>query len=97
MSRSADERLQREATPNSRAQPGSRWQRLCAASGVLTVVLFACGLPFGDLLGTTSFPALDATASKVRAHFLENSSEVPALSFFHVLSAIALVAFAAYC
>jgi hypothetical protein len=63
---------------------------------VLTVLLFACGLLFGDVLGTTNFPALDATASDVRAYFLENASEVRALSFFHVLSAIALVAFAAY-
>ena len=72
------------------------WQRLWAASGVLTVVLFACGLLFGDVLGTSNFPALDASASRVRAYFLENASEVRALSFFHVLSAIALVVFAAY-
>jgi hypothetical protein len=78
------------------ARPRSGWQRLWAASGVLTVVLFACGLLFGDVLGTSNFPALDATAAEVRAYFLENASEVRALSFFHVLSAIALVAFAAY-
>lgn len=78
------------------ARSGSGWQRLWAASGVLTVVLFACGLLFGDLLGTTNFPALDATASEVRAYFLANASEVRALSFFHVLSAGALLAFAAY-
>ena len=53
-------------------------------------MLFACGLLFGDILGTSNFPALDATASEVRAYFLENASEVRALSFFHVLSAIAL-------
>ncbi|MGH2887213.1 MAG: hypothetical protein ACRDPA_31710, partial [Solirubrobacteraceae bacterium] len=78
------------------ARPGRGWQRLWAASGVLTVVLFACGLLFGDVLGTSNFPALDATAARVRAYFLENASEVRALSFFHVLSAIALVVFAAY-
>lgn len=72
------------------------WQRLWAASGVLTVVLFACGLLFGDVLGTSNYPALDATAAEVRAYFLENASEVRALSFFHVLSAVALLAFAAY-
>lgn len=71
------------------------WQRLWAASGVLTVALFASGLLFGDLLGTTNFPALDASTSAVRRYFLENASEVRALSFFHLLSAIALVAFAA--
>jgi hypothetical protein len=59
-------------------------------------VLFACGLLFGDILGTSNFPALDASASDVRAYFLQNASEVRALSFFHVLSAIALVTFAAY-
>jgi len=80
----------------TRTRPGSGWQRLWAASGALTVVLFACGLLFGDVLGTTSFPALDATASEVRAYFLQNGSQVRALSLFHLLSAIALVAFAAY-
>jgi hypothetical protein len=59
-------------------------------------MLFACGLLFGDVLGTSNFPALDASASDVRAYFLENASEVRALSFFHVLSAMALVVFAAY-
>jgi drug/metabolite transporter (DMT)-like permease len=78
------------------AQPGNTWQRLWAASGLLAVLLFACGLLFGDVLGTSNFPALDATAAHVRAYFLENASEVRALSFFHALSAVALVAFAAY-
>jgi hypothetical protein len=67
-----------------------------AASGVLTVVLFASGLLFGDLLGTTNYPALDASAAELRAYFLENASEVRTLSFFHALSAVTLVAFAAY-
>jgi hypothetical protein len=86
------------APDRSQIEPrhGSAWQRLWAASGVLTVVLFACGLLFGDLLGTSNFPPLDATGSHVRAYFLQNAPEVRALSFFHVLSAIALVAFAAY-
>ena len=75
---------------------GSGLQRLWAASGAVTVLLFASGLLFGDLLGTTNFPPLDATASDVRAYFLENASEVRALSFFHALSAVALVTFAAY-
>jgi hypothetical protein len=78
------------------ARHGSGLQRLWAASGVLTVLLFASGLLFGDVLGTSNFPPLDATASDVRAYFLENASEVRALSFFHALSAVALVAFAAY-
>ena len=82
--------------PHGGAQPVNAWRRLWAASGVLTVMLFACGLLFGDLLGSTSFPALDATPSELRAYFLENASEVRALSFFHALSALSLVAFAAY-
>src|SRR6516165_9016022 len=89
-----------DSAPTRRSRVGARpwgvWQRLWAASGVLTVVLFACGLLFGDVLGTSNFPALDASASRVRAYFLENASEVRALSFFHVLSAMALVVFAAY-
>jgi hypothetical protein len=48
------------------AGPGNAWRRLWAASGVLTVALFACGLLFGDVLGTSNFPALDASASDLR-------------------------------
>jgi hypothetical protein len=66
------------------------WERLWAASGVLTVVLFAGGLLFADILGTSNYPPLDASASHVRAYFLENASEVRALSLFHVLSSLAL-------
>jgi len=33
-----------------------------AATGALTVILFAGGLVFGDLLGTMNFPPLNATA-----------------------------------
>ncbi len=90
----SDSGASRGSAPRGRA--GSFLQPLWAASGALSVVLFACGLLFGDLLGTTNFPALDATASGVRAYFLQNASEVRVLSFFHVLSAIALVMFAAY-
>jgi hypothetical protein len=84
------------ATQGSQTGPESVWTALWAGSGVLTVVLFAFGLLFGDLLGTSNFPPLDATAPALRAYFLENGSEVRALSFFHMLSAVALVAFAAY-
>jgi hypothetical protein len=77
-------------------QAGRGWHPLWAATGLLTVVLFACGLLFGDVLGTSNFPALDATATRARTYFLENASDVRFLSFFHTLSAIALVAFAAY-
>jgi hypothetical protein len=71
-------------------------KRAWAASGAATVVLFACGLLFGDLLGSSNYPPLNASAGRLRAYFLGNGSEVRALSFFHVLAALALLCFAAY-
>jgi hypothetical protein len=68
-------------------------ERAWAATGALTVALFACGLLFGDLLGTDNYPALDAPAAEVRAYFAQNATEVRALGFFHLLSALALTAF----
>ncbi len=67
-----------------------------AATGALTVVLFGCGLLFGDLLGTTNYPALNASSSQLRQYFMGNVSEVRALSLFHLLAAVALAAFASY-
>ena len=67
-----------------------------ASSGAFAVVLFASGLVFGDLLATTNFPALNATSSQLREYFLRNDSEARALSFFHLLAAAALAAFASY-
>jgi len=90
----SDTDTMRRSPSKARTQTG--WQRVWAASGVLTVVLFACGLLFGDLLGNSNYPALDATAAHVRAYFAQNATEVRALSFFHALAAVALVAFAAY-
>jgi len=74
----------------------SRVEAVWAASGAIAVALFACGLLFGDLLATTNFPALNATPSQLREYFLRNVSEVRALSFFHLLAAAALAAFASY-
>ena len=74
----------------------ARVEAVWAASGALAVALFACGLLFGDLLATTNFPALNATPSHLREYFLRNGSEVRALSFFHLLAAAALAAFASY-
>ena len=68
----------------------ARVEAVWAASGAFAVGLFACGLLFGDLLGTTNFPALNATPSELREYFLRNVSEVRALSFFHLLAAAAL-------
>ena len=72
----------------------ARVEAVWAASGAFAVALFACGLLFGDLLATTNFPALNATPSHLRGYFLRNGSEVRALSFFHLLAAAALAAFA---
>ena len=66
------------------------------ATGALTVVLFGCGLLFGDLLGTTNYPALNASSFQLRQYFTRNVSEVRALSLFHLLAAAALAAFASY-
>ena len=74
----------------------ARVETVWAASGAFAVALFACGLLFGDLIATTNFPALNATRSQLRDYFLRNVSEVRALSFFHLLAATALAAFASY-
>jgi len=72
------------------------WERAWAASGALTVVLFAGGLVFGDLLGSDSYPPLDASNDEVQRYLLHNVTEVRALSFFHTLAAVALLGFSAY-
>lgn len=72
------------------------WERVWAATGALTVLLFAGGLVFGDLLGSTNYPALDASTDHVRRYFLNNGTDVRALSFFHTLAAAALLGFSAY-
>ena len=63
-------------------------------TGPLTVVLFGCGLLFGDLLGTSNFPPIDASAGVLRRYVAENPLEVRGLSFFHQLAALALLTFA---
>ena len=80
----------------SRDAMSPRVEAVWAASGAIAVALFACGLLFGDLLATTNFPALNTTPSQLREYFLRNVSEVRALSFFHLLAAAALAAFASY-
>ena len=75
---------------------GRPWERVWAASGALTVALFAGGLVFGDLLGSDNYPALDASSDEIRRYFVGNETEVRALSFFHTLAALALLAFSAY-
>src|SRR3984957_2368765 len=94
------EPLDRSPTPRSLSSstptttPG-RWSAIWALSGAATGVLFAVGLVFGDLVGTANYPALNASAQRLRRYFLDNRSEVRALSFFHLLAAISLLAFSA--
>jgi hypothetical protein len=73
-----------------------RLERLWAATGLLCVALFGCGLLFGDVVASDPYPRLDEPASAVRRYFLDNEVEVRALAFFHMLSAIALLLFAVY-
>lgn len=80
----------------SRVTSRPRAEAAWAGTGALTVVLFGCGLLFGDLLGTTNYPALNASSFHLREYFTRNVSEVRALSFFHLLAAAALGAFASY-
>jgi len=72
-----------------------RWERAWAASGVLCVVLFGCGLVFADVVAP-GYPALDDPFDVTARYFADNENEVRALAFFHVLAAVALVFFAAY-
>jgi hypothetical protein len=76
--------------------PSVKSERLWAASGATAVVLFACGLLFGDVLGSSNYPPLNAAAQRVRDYFTRNGPEVRALSFFHTLSALALLCFGVY-
>jgi hypothetical protein len=71
-------------------------RRVWAASGALAVALFGCGLLFGDLLGSSNYPPLNASYARVSSYFLTNTFEVRALAFFHVLAALALICFAAH-
>lgn len=80
----------------SRVASRPRVEAAWAATGALTVVLFGCGLLFGDLLGTTNYPALNASSFQLRQYFTRNVSDVRALSLFHLLAAAALAAFASY-
>jgi hypothetical protein len=73
----------------------ARWERLWAASGVMCVVLFGCGLFFADVVAP-GYPTLDDPPGEVEGYFVDNEHEVRALSFFHVLAALALLCFSAY-
>ena len=71
-------------------------ERLLAFSGVLFLVLFACGLLAADVLATTSFPEATRPYDEVVAYFLDNAGPVRILSTCHAFAAMALLAFTAY-
>jgi hypothetical protein len=62
----------------------------------MAVTLFGCGLLFGDLLGSSNYPPLNAAYARLSSYFLNNSSDVRLLAFFHAMSAMALLCFVAY-
>ena len=70
-------------------------RRTGALSGAVAVVLFACGLLFGDLLGSSNYPPLNASARRVHAYFSSNAGDVRLLALFHTLAALCLLTFGA--
>ena len=74
----------------------SAGERVWALSGAGAVVLFVLGLLFGDLLASSRYPPVNASAVVVRRYFVHSAGQVRALSFLHALSALALAAFVAY-
>jgi hypothetical protein len=74
-------------------------ERLALAGGALFAACFAAGLVLADVVASPPFyevwpEGLDSFA-QVEAYIAANRSELRALSFFHALAAIALLAFAA--
>jgi hypothetical protein len=74
-------------------------ERLATAGGALFAACFAAGLVFADVIASPAFyevwpEGLDSFA-QVEDYVAANRSELRALSFFHALAAIALLAFAA--
>ncbi len=60
------------------------------------MLLFALGLVFGNLVGSSSYPRADASAIHARAYFLGNAADVRWLAFLHGLAALALLTFITY-
>jgi hypothetical protein len=75
----------------------SLWQeRLLAATGLLFLALFACGLLLADVVADAAFPAPSQPLGEVAAYFGHNPTAVRGLSLFHALASLALLVFAAY-
>src|SRR6266498_1171279 len=71
-----------------------RWNGIWAASGGLSAVLFVAGLMFANI--PPGFPAPDASLERINAYFSDHRAAALGLSVCHSLSALALLAFAAY-
>jgi hypothetical protein len=69
--------------------PDRRW----AASGIVTVVLFALGLVFSDLLASPGFPSYHASLERIDAFFIDDRAEAIGISVCHALAALALLVF----
>lgn len=70
------------------------WDRIWAASGALSAALFVAGLIFANI--SPGFPAPDASLERINAYFSDHRAAALGLSVSHSLSALALLAFAAY-
>jgi hypothetical protein len=76
---------------------GSRWHdRLLAATGLVFLVLFTCGLALADLLADTAFPPPSAPLDDIAVYFSQNGGAVRGLSVCHAFAALALMLFGAY-
>lgn len=75
----------------------SLWQeRLLAATGLLFLALFACGLLLADVVADAAFPAPSQPLGEIAAYFSHNGTAVRGLGLFHGLASLALLVFAAY-
>lgn len=63
---------------------------------MMFVMLFGAGLVCADLLAVSWYPDVGDSARSIERYFTESAGHVRALAFFHALSAVALLTFAAY-
>jgi hypothetical protein len=69
--------------------------RLLAATGLLFLAFFTCGLALADLLANTSFPPPSASLDDIAAYFSQNGGAIRGLSVCHAFAALALMLFGA--
>ena len=68
---------------------------LWGTTGLAFVGLFLGGLLFADVLAGRSYPGIDEPLAEITGYFAASGGDVRALSFFHSLAALSLLAFAA--